>query len=279
MGSPETKITLFGQPLPTDIYYDPDEKYSKDENKLHRKMTFTDDFDINSLEKYIHVHPLSNGKIDPVQLLKPIDEDFLCNICCYVNSEPYSLPCNHVFCLYCINKFDNESCPLCRVQFDKQYTTHKTDLALKISTIQFNCSLCCKQHAIGIPCQTIWTCIFCTLQVENKKIYDHLQKDCDDMSTLTKCTLCNKDCFSFHLPSHKKYFCKHRPTECTYCTKVFPHNILPKHTPICKKNSNAIINCKYCKHQFSRKDLTTHSPACPEKPSTLRQKCKHFFCC
>ena len=49
--------------------------------------------------------------------------DVNCPICDNLMVEPCLLPCNHRFCMQCINKtFDNEKkCPLCMTEFNDKF--------------------------------------------------------------------------------------------------------------------------------------------------------------
>lgn len=282
--NPEVKISLFTQsrgpygalqlkPAPHE-----DEKLSKIEIKSNKNM-FSEDFDINNLSKYVSVHYLSNENIDSTTLVKQADDELLCTICCFVNTNPYCLPCTHTFCRDCIDKFENELCPLCRTPFKNYDIISKTDHLKKISSLRFNCTICKREHSIGESCQCIYICIFCTLTIEDKNIQDHLQNNCDDLSTIVKCKPCGKDCFQYHLESHKKYFCSKRLVECIYCEKSFPNENLSHHKSQCKKNDTLPIICRYCNLTFTKKEYNNHSSSCSNKPKGMCARLKNFCCC
>ena len=54
--------------------------------------------------------------------------DVLCPICRSILIEPVSLPCNHKFCLQCLEDIvanSNLTCPLCRVRFGSWHRISK----------------------------------------------------------------------------------------------------------------------------------------------------------
>jgi len=283
---PEAKLTLFHHPLGTDAFTfdksptDYDEKApNRGETTSHKNMTFIDDFDINNLKKYVHINYLPNLAIDPASLIKPIDDEFLCPVCFCVNTNPYSLPCTHTFCKTCIDQFEKDLCPLCRSPFTALNILSKTDPNNKIALLQFNCSICLEEHTIRDSCQSTYVCIFCTLPIENKHIFNHLKYDCDDSSTIIPCPACKKYCFNFHLTPHQKYFCPSRQEPCPHCKKIFSYSKLTHHLSNCKKNDTLPITCPHCKQIFPQKMYnTTHISSCPRKPPSLITRLIKYLC-
>ncbi|XP_048396635.1 E3 ubiquitin/ISG15 ligase TRIM25-like [Stegostoma tigrinum] len=103
---------------------------------------------------------------------KALEEELNCTVCCQVHQDPVLLPCQHRFCLKCIEDVwaqevaqDGFSCPQCHQKFNPKPS-------LKRSTPSIPCD-----HCIDSQSPAVKTCLKCETSFCSLHLKPHLMKE------------------------------------------------------------------------------------------------------
>lgn len=119
-----------------------------EEKSVKEKESFVEaEFKADNVCSYIPFGPIKQTKLRKLSLNNQLDlnqvtedigdaynlgNDFICSICKNLIIKATRLPCNHLFCYYCIHKSIRlkPRCPLCRALISSYLTDEKADEAI-----------------------------------------------------------------------------------------------------------------------------------------------------
>lgn len=199
-------------------------------------------------------------QLNPVDLraleyVSPYDHNLMCAICYCPFVNAVRLPCEHVFCLRCVNdamtisgigfRPSSVNCPSCRRM------THATELASMpkildrmLDDLMVRCPL--KDEG-------------CNEQVQRCEVQQHVDRKC--AYSEVECPA--EDCMLFILRKDvEKGRCLHGMLQCEYCNQSFMERDLEIHRTIhCEAGRTS---CPDCKAQILLRDIHQHVENCPD---------------
>lgn len=150
---------------------------------------------------------------------KPYLDNLTCTIGLGIFNNPVALPCQHVFCKYCIEQWHAKTgtCPKCREKFDKESMRPQWVIKRIIENSPVRCT--------NENCK--WT-------GPQGALCAHVLSDCSE--TVVKCPMeCGKEMKRANLQTHLKD-CPQREVQCGFCELKIKFKDKQTHEASCLKN-------------------------------------------
>ena len=199
-------------------------------------------------------------QLDPVDLraleyVSPYHHDLMCAICYCPFVNAVRLPCEHVFCLRCVNdamrisgngwRPQSVNCPSCRrATHADEITSMPKILDRMLDDLIVRCPL----KGEG-----------CNEQVQRCEVQQHVDKKC--AYSEVECPA--ENCMLFILRKDAiKQHCLHDMLECEDCNQFFMERDLESHRTLdCEAGRTT---CPDCKTQLMLRDIDKHVESCPD---------------
>ena len=199
-------------------------------------------------------------QLDPVDLraleyVSAYDHNLMCAICYSPFVDPVRLPCEHVFCLRCVNdtikisgigfRPQSGNCPSCRRRVHaNEITSMPKILDRMLDDLLVRCPL--KDEG-------------CNEHIQRCEVQQHVDKKC--AYSEVECPA--KDCLlSILRKDVEKQRCLHGMLQCEDCSQFFMERDLESHRALhCEAGRTS---CPDCKAQILLRDIHHHVDNCPD---------------
>lgn len=143
----------------------------------------------------------SLGYREPTEFTCSTD-DIECSICYTVYDSPILLECKHTFCINCLDKIDNQMCPLCRKDYAHSPITRDYKVASCINNMVIKCGTCKQTHAVRNACK--FYCLVCNHVVCGPNKRNHIYNECNGNGMVKYCFVCNEHVIKSRYDEHKR---------------------------------------------------------------------------
>lgn len=213
---------------------------------------------------------LSPVDLRALEYVNPYDHNLMCAICYCPFVNAVRLPCEHVFCLRCVNdamkisgigfRPSSVNCPSCRrMIYASEITSMPKILDRMLDDLMVRCPL--KEEG-------------CNEQVQRCEVQQHVDKKC----AYSEVECPTEDCMlSILRKDVEKQRCLHGVLQCEDCDQFFMERDLESHRTLhCEAGRTS---CPDCKAQVLLRDIHQHVQSCPDAifPCTAAEYGCDFF--
>src|SRR6185437_14741776 len=193
---------------------------------------------------------------DPDWFLEPVDK-YKCGICLSVWRGPTELPCEHIYCLYCLLQANDKKCPECRQTFKEDEIQISLFANKEIRGLKIKCPNECGIEGLIIG-------------KDENRIIQHLDQECKQRKLMDCINLgCEEKIVTADFPQHITLKCQYRVIQCSACQQSILYLNKTKHDK--EECEQRLIECDICHEIMPYKNLRDHQ--------NYFSKCANFGVC